>query len=93
MKAPTSRAKRRMFAAKIDLTDVASGSEIIANTYDLSHSGCRLNQTRLAVGSKVRVCIIYREQCSLPSLVLCASRPMERPPSRSPRLNRKTVRP
>lgn len=60
MKVHTSRAKRRLFAAKIDLTDVVSGSEIIGNTTDLSYSGCRLNQKSLRSGSKVRVCIIYR---------------------------------
>lgn len=60
MKANTSRAKRRLFAAKIDLADVSSGTEIIGDIIDLSYSGCRLNQTILRVGSKVRVCIINR---------------------------------
>ena len=60
MKANTSRAKRRMFAAKIDLRDIASGCEVIGNTCDLSYSGCRLTQTRFPLGSKVRVRIIYR---------------------------------
>jgi len=56
----SSRARRRLFAAKIELTDVASGAQFIGNTTNLSHSGCRLNQTRLPVGSKVQVYITYR---------------------------------
>lgn len=49
-----------MFAAKVDLTDVASGAQIIGNTKDLSFSGFRVRQTIFVVGAKVRVRILYR---------------------------------
>lgn len=60
MNAQPPRTKRRMFAAKVELTDVTSGAQVIGNTKDLSISGLRVHQTTLPVGSKVRVRIVYR---------------------------------
>ncbi len=55
------RARRYLFAASIDLVDMASEIEIREQTTDLSVFGCQVTaQKAWAAGTKVRLRIIHR---------------------------------
>ena len=56
-----SRARRFLFTAPIELTDVESGAQVVAVTLDLSVFGCQVGkQTTFPIGTKVYVRISHR---------------------------------
>ena len=54
------RARRYPFAATVELVDMETGAELHAQTSDISSFGCRVNVSRWAPGTKVRVRIFHR---------------------------------
>src|SRR5689334_16918234 len=55
-----SRNRRLSFAASVELIDLDSGLQILANVRNISLSGCQVDKQKFPTGTRVRIRIVHR---------------------------------